>query len=55
MKLITGIINLITSLIYFVTFLSSPDLIYVFLSLIFLISACLFLYIYFDESNRNKI
>lgn len=53
MKLTIGIINLITSIIYFVTFLLSQTLIHGFLSLIYLAVAGFFVYIYLDEFNRK--
>jgi len=53
MKLTIGIINLITSIIYFATFLFSQNLIHGFLSLIYLTTACFFVYIYFDTFNRK--
>ena len=49
MKMTIGIINLITSIIYFATFLFSQSLIHVFLSLIYLIVAGSFIYIFFDN------
>lgn len=49
MKLTIGIINLITSLIYFATFLFSKSLMHGFLSLIYLIVAGSFIYIFLDN------
>ena len=49
MKLTIGIINLITSLIYFSTFLFSQSLMHGFLSLIYLIVAGSFIYIFLDN------
>ena len=49
MKLTIGIINLITSMIYFATFLFSQSLMHGFLSLIYLIVAGGFIYIFFDN------
>lgn len=53
MKLTIGIINLITSMIYFATFLFSQSLMHGFLSLIYLTMAGFFVYIYLDEFNRK--
>ena len=50
----TGIINLITSIIYFVTFLLSQNVVHGLLSLIYLIVACFFAYIYFNTFNNRK-
>lgn len=49
MKLTIGIINLITSLIYFATFLFSQNLIHGLLSLIYVVVAGSFIYIFFDN------
>lgn len=49
MKLTIGIINLITSLIYFATFLFSQSLMHGFLSLIYLLVAGSFIYIFLDN------
>lgn len=49
MKLTIGIINLITSLIYFATFLFSQSLMHGFLSLIYLLVASSFIYIFFEN------
>lgn len=51
MKLTIGIINLITSLIYFATFLFSQSLMHGFLSLIYLLVAGSFIYIFFDNQG----
>lgn len=51
MKLTIGIINLITSMIYFATFLFSQSLMHGFLSLIYLIVAGSFIYIFFDNQE----
>lgn len=50
----TGIINLITSIIYFVTFLLSQNVVHGLLSLMYLIITGWFVYIYFDKLNRNN-
>ena len=53
MKMTIGIINLITSIIYFATFLFSQNLIHGLLSLIHLIIACLLIYIYLMNSKKT--
>lgn len=52
MKLTIGIINIITSIMYFVTFLLSQNLIYGLLSLTHLIAACIFINVYFYEFRK---
>ena len=49
----TRTINIISSIIYFTTFLFSQNLIHGLLSLIHLIIACLLIYIYFMNSKKT--